>query len=344
MTQPLPSRARLTGILDSLSGVRAAVVGDFAVDAYWYADMMQSELSRETAQPTRPIVRERYTPGGGSNVCWNLVTLGVEAVHAVTVVGQDWRWEIMRSLLTDIGVDVEHVVSSSDWATTMFAKPILSAYGLQREDARLDFISDRALPHDVGEEFLSQVKSVLPLVDVVTVTDQVSPGVLTEHSIAALAALAQDHPEVTFIADSRYRIDRFHHMVLKPNNVEAAQALFPDKAPEAVTRDELMTAAPDLRQIAGRPVYITLGGEGVLICDETEVRYAPTVSLSPPIDVVGAGDAFLATLAASLAAGASCWEAGTLANLAAAVVCKKLNTTGTASPEEILAVYGGLAA
>jgi rfaE bifunctional protein kinase chain/domain len=343
MTQSLPSRARLSGILDSLSSVRAAVVGDFAVDAYWHADMMQSELSRETAQPTRPIVRERYTPGGASNVCWNFVTLGVEAVQAVTVVGQDWRWEILRSLLTDIGVDVDHVVSSSDWATTMFAKPILSAYGLLREDARLDFISDRTLSPDVEEAFLARVKSVLPQVDVVTVTDQVSPGVLTEHGIAALTALAQDHPEVIFVADSRYRVDTFHHMVLKPNNLEAAQALFPHKAPEAVTREELMTAAPDLRRIVGRPVYITLGGEGVLICDETEVRYTPSVSLSPPIDVVGAGDAFLATLAASLAAGASHWEAGVLANLAAAVVCKKLNTTGTASPEEILAVHDQLA-
>ncbi len=342
MIQPLPSRARLSEILDSLSCVRVAVVGDLAVDAYWYADMMQSELSRETAIPTRPVVRESYTPGGASNVCWNLVTLGVEGVHAVTVVGQDWRWEIMHSLLTDIGVNVEHVLSSADWATTMFAKPILLAYGLQREDARLDFLSDHALPYDLEEVFLAQVQSVLPQVDVVTVTDQVSPGVLTKRGIAALAALAEAHPEVIFVADSRYRVDAFYHMVLKPNNIEAAQALFRDKTPEEVSRDELAAAAPDLHQITGRPVYITLGGEGVLICDGTEVRYAPGVSLSPPIDVVGAGDTFLATLAASLAAGASCWEAGALANLAAAVVCKKLNQTGTASPEEILALYDEL--
>jgi sugar/nucleoside kinase (ribokinase family) len=59
----------------------------------------------------------------------------------------------------------------------------------------------------------------------------------------------------------------------------------------------------------------------------------------PPLDIVGAGDAFLAWLAAGLSAGAAPAEAGALANLAAAVTVEKLNQTGTASPDEILARY-----
>ena len=342
MIQALPSRARLPELLSSLSSVRVAVVGDFAVDAYWYADMTQSELSRETALPTRPVVRECYTPGGAANVAWNLVDLGVKSVYAVTVVGQDWRWEIMHSLLTDIGVNVEHVLSSEDWATTMFAKPVLTAYGLQREDARLDFLSGRPLAYDLEEAFLAEVRRVLPKVDVVTVTDQVAPGVFTHHGVAALATLAETHPEATFVADSRYRISDFRHMVIKPNNIEAAKALFPQEVPEEITQSELADAAPRLHDVTGHPVYVTLGERGVLICNGGEVRHAPGVPLSPPIDVVGAGDTFLATLAASLAAGTNCWEAGALANLAAAVVCKKLNQTGTAPPDEIWAFYNAL--
>jgi len=319
-----------------------AVVGDFAVDAYWYADMMQSELSRETVFPTRPVVRECYTPGSGANVAWNLADLGVGSIYAVTVVGQEWRWEILQSLLTRLGVNLEHVVSDADWATTMFVKPILMAYGLQREDARLDFLSGRSLNSDLEESFLAEVRRVLPKVNVVTITDQVAPGVLTDRAVATLAALAEEHPKVVFVADSRYCIGAFRHMVLKPNNVEAAQVLWPEKDPGDVTDSELAALAPKLHQIAGREVFITLGERGVLICDGTEVRHAPGVPLSPPIDVVGAGDTFLATVAVSLAAGASPWEAGFLANLAAAVVCKKLNRTGTALPEEILTLYDAL--
>lgn len=44
----------------------------------------------------------------------------------------------------------------------------------------------------------------------------------------------------------------------------------------------------------------------------------------------------MACLAASLAAGATPWEAGEVANMAAAVTVEKVNQTGTASPVEIL--------
>ncbi len=312
------------------------------MDTYWYANMTQSELSRETVLPTRPVVRECSTPGAAANVAWNLADLGVESIYAVTVVGQDWRWEIMHSLLTDIDINVEHVLESEDWATTMYAKPVLTAHGLEREDARLDFLSDHPLTHELEEAFLAEVRSVLPKVDVVTVTDQVTPGVFTDRGITALAALAQTHPEVTFVADSRYRIGAFRHMVVKPNNLEAARALFPQRIPEEITPSELADAAPRLYEVTKRPVYVTLGEKGVLICNEKEVRHIPGVPLLPPIDVVGAGDTFLATLAASLAAGTDCWEAGTLATLAAAIVCKKLNQTGTAPPDEIWTLYDTL--
>jgi bifunctional ADP-heptose synthase (sugar kinase/adenylyltransferase) len=44
-------------------------------------------------------------------------------------------------------------------------------------------------------------------------------------------------------------------------------------------------------------------------------------------------------MAVSLAAGADPKEAAIMGNLAASVTIKKIGTTGTASPEEILKVY-----
>jgi bifunctional ADP-heptose synthase (sugar kinase/adenylyltransferase) len=56
------------------------------------------------------------------------------------------------------------------------------------------------------------------------------------------------------------------------------------------------------------------------------------------IDIVGAGDAVSANLAAAIAAGATLRESLELANAAASVVIHKLGTTGTASPPEIQGV------
>ena len=60
-------------------------------------------------------------------------------------------------------------------------------------------------------------------------------------------------------------------------------------------------------------------------------------------DTVGAGDTFISALAGTLAVGGSPWEAGVIANLAAAVTVEKLNQTGTASPDEILTKYDSIA-
>jgi sugar/nucleoside kinase (ribokinase family) len=69
------------------------------------------------------------------------------------------------------------------------------------------------------------------------------------------------------------------------------------------------------------------------------VIHIQAVKVPPPIDTVGAGDTFVAALAACLAGGASEFEAGMVATLASAVTIKILRMTGTASPSTILKEY-----
>ena len=61
----------------------------------------------------------------------------------------------------------------------------------------------------------------------------------------------------------------------------------------------------------------------------------PVTAPAGAIDIVGAGDAVTANLAAALAAGVTLPEALELANTAASIVIHKLGTTGTASVEEL---------
>jgi sugar/nucleoside kinase (ribokinase family) len=85
-----------------------------------------------------------------------------------------------------------------------------------------------------------------------------------------------------------------------------------------------------------QPVFITLGEEGALVCTTDECQRIAAAPVRGPLDMVGAGDAFFAALAASLAVGSTAREAGAIANLAAAVTVEKLGQTGTATPEEIV--------
>ncbi len=334
------SRARLGELLARFPGLRVGVIGDLALDAYWYADMTRAVLSRETPHFPRPIVREAYSAGAGANVAHNLARLGAGEVAAFSVVGQDWRADLLAAVLNQAGVNAAHLVRAKGRVTPAYIKPILEGYESQQEDARLDFGSDRPLPPDLEDALIAALQAQLRALDALLVADQFEVnGAITDGVRDALNALAADHPDKVFVVDSRQRIGLFRPMILKPNRMEAAGAVDAAPAPGPLTPEALAAIGRALSSRSARPTFITLSEAGVLVVAEGEARVLPAAPVTPPLDPVGAGDAFCAALGMALAAGASPWEAGALANLAAAVVLEKLHQTGTASPAEILARY-----
>jgi sugar/nucleoside kinase (ribokinase family) len=129
-------------------------------------------------------------------------------------------------------------------------------------------------------------------------------------------------------------------MILKPNLSEALKAAKVSTNHDLLADDSIAAQAGQFLQAGSKKtVFVTLGDRGCLIVDPNSSIHIPSPKISGPIDTVGAGDSFLAALTASLAASASPAEAATIASLAAGVTIKKLNTTGTASPDEILALF-----
>lgn len=340
MVEPVLSRERLQALLAGCPRLKIGVIGDLALDAYWHADMTRAFLSRETPHFPRPIVREVFSGGAGANVANNLARLGVGEVRVFSVLGEDWRGSILADVLASAGVKIDPLITSPERCTTAYIKPILKGYDSQQEDARLDFENDQPLSPALEDALIARVQRALPEFDALLIADQMEiNGVITPRVREALNALAAEYPAKWFVVDSRRRIGLFEHMVLKPNRMEAQLAQAPDQKPRALGLDELTKIGMALHTHAGRPTYLTLSEDGVLVCAEGTHRVLPAAPVRPPLDPVGAGDAFMAALAAALAGNATPWEAGAIATLAAAVVIEKLNQTGSASPEEILARY-----
>ncbi len=328
------TEARLNAILNGSCDCRVGVVGDLALDGYWTADMTRAMLSRETPHFPKPIIAERYAPGAGGNVAQNLAALGVRHVAVFSVTGADWRGELLHQELVARGVDMGALIVTPAWRTTAYLKPLLTGYEIQQEDARLDFENVVPLSDDLQAALIARVTASLDDLDALIVADQFEVnGVVTDGVREALIKLAGRHPDRVFVADSRTRIDRFRQMVLKPNWREAALAVGQDPARDDPARQRAVAA--ELAHAAGRLVALTRGARGVLIATRDEVTSIPAAPVTPPLDPVGAGDAFVATLAMALAVGATPTEAGALANLAAAVIVEKLKETGTATPEEL---------
>ena len=82
----------------------------------------------------------------------------------------------------------------------------------------------------------------------------------------------------------------------------------------------------------GQAVFVTLAEQGIVGAGRGgRPVHVPAHAVRGAIDIVGAGDAVTANLAAALAAGANLREAMELAMAAASVVIHQLGTTGTAT-------------
>ncbi|HEX9439451.1 MAG TPA: PfkB family carbohydrate kinase [Roseiflexaceae bacterium] len=335
------NESRLRELTGRFEGIPVLVVGDFFLDRYLVIDPALAERSLETGLEARQVIDVAAQPGAAGTVTANLRALGLRVI-ALGLTGDDGEGYELRQGLRAIGVDDGALLAAAGRRTPTYTKPIIrTAAGPPRELERLDIRTRAPTPPQVEDVLIERLSKLVPQARAVIIADQMPEaehGAITARVRGALARLADQHPDVPFLADSRARIGLFERVIVKPNAGEAVRAVWPDYIGDpdiAAAR----RAGGTLRQRTGRPAFVTLGASGMLAMSDAGVAHIPGVALHGPIDVVGAGDSAMAAIAAGLCAGATLEEAALLGNLAAAVTIQQLGTTGTASPEQIMAQW-----
>jgi rfaE bifunctional protein kinase chain/domain len=325
---------KLSEILKAIKNVKIAIAGDFCLDAYWFINESMSEISLETGMPTYPVERQEYSPGGASNIANNLVAMGVGEVMAFGVTGNDPFGVEMARIFGKLGIKTASLlVQEKDWATHVFAKP----YSGGRELNRVDFGNSNILSIETADKLISHLAECIPGIDLIIINQQVYSGINTEFFRKKLTGVISRFPDRIFIADSRAYNDSYHGAYRKMNDREALRLCGNIRKPEEeITYDEVKDAALSLFSSYGKPIFITRGSKGSVVADSDGIFEMPGIQILGKTDTVGAGDSYLAGIAATLAAGYSNREAAEIGAYVAAVTVKKLYTTGTAYPQEIM--------
>ena len=327
------SQQRLDAILGHMNQARVGLIGDICLDVYWHADMRKSELSRETPHFPLPIVRERMSPGAGGNVVANLATLQPAALQVISVVGRDWRGTELLRLFAGLGLDTSAIVVDPQQTTNAYIKPLRAGISdLVYEDPRLDFANFALIEAMVEDELIDKLNQSAASLDVLCVSDQMRFGVITARVRDHICRLANQG--LCVLVDSRDRIELFHNVLLKPNEVEGARAVGMN-ATDLHGVSDLAKVASHLTHQQKSPVIMTIGAHGALYADGEYISHISAPSVEGPIDICGAGDSFLAGLAMALAAGADRSEAARIGNLCSSVTIRQIGTTGTATREQI---------
>ncbi len=331
-------RDRFKAIADRYSGLRIAVLGDFCLDRYLEIDPRRQEISIETGLPVHNVVNVRAQPGGAGTILNNLSALGIGAIFPIGFAGEDGEgFELLRALEQQPGVRLSHFLKTRERRTFTYCKPLVMAPGKAPQELnRLDSKNWSPTPATVQEWLAQTFSSLAPSIDAAIVLDQVDvaeTGVITRTVLDAIGRVANTRPDLFILADSRRGLRDFPAVTFKMNAAELRTLLGTD---HDLVLGEVKEAALTLARKNGRQVFVSLSERGLLgAAPDGKMVHVPALPTRGEIDIVGAGDAVSANLAAATAAGASLGEAMEIASCASSVVIHKLGTTGTASVSEI---------
>lgn len=316
--------------IETCKTLRILVVGDVMLDHYLRGNIERT--SPEAPVGVLNVESEEYILGGAANVARNLSAMGA-SVELCGAVGSDANRRILTALLKKAKIGHKRLLVTHDRPTTLKTRAV--AQGQQM--LRIDRERKTPLAPAAEEALLQGLREEIGRVDGVIVSDY-GKGVLTPGVLRGIASMCGKAGKPVVCDPKGLEYGRYRGFdVVKPNLKEAEAASGIPIHDEA----SLFKAAAELnRQIGGKAVCITRGGQGVTVFPR---RGAP-MSI-PPIprevyDVTGAGDTFISHLALGMFQGLKLGDAAAWANLAAGIVVERLGVAVVTPGELISEIHG----
>ena len=316
----------------ALASASIAVIGDICLDHYYFADSAVSEVSVETGLETVSVKSSEYYLGGAGNVAETLRTLGVGKVDLYGVSGADAEGDILKRLCEKHGISTNGIaVQKTDWQTNMYHKIIKDG----KELPRFDLGNFNLISEATQNELLEKLDTSLSDYRCIIVNEQLLSGLTTDRFIRELnKRISSSAGQIVWLVDTRHRIGSYENVIYKINDREALSYYNGKTGNERSVKK----AAVSISARWKRPIAVTLGKEGALAVQDGKSRRALGIDFTQPIDTVGAGDAFIAVMAAALVSGLSFFDAVDAANIGASASVLTLYRTGHPSLSDMRTV------
>ncbi len=308
----MPAREAATAI-SRLSKARVLVVGDAMLDRYVFGRV--DRLSPEAPIPVLTTASEHDEPGGAGNVVHNLCALGA-ATAFVSVVGDDPAGAELTGLIgSQPGVEPWLLVQGGRITTVKTRYIAQGSRQGGQQLLRTDREDTRPIHPRLSERLVRIARDAMAATSVLVLSDY-RKGVLAGDIPAQLIAAAHAAGRRVVVDMRASDFARYAGAdVVIPHRTDLNPGDDPPEGDEAIA-----AAAEALRQAHGfGAVFVKRGDEGMTLVDAagpTHFRLDPAAL----IDLSGAGDAAVATLAACLAASTRLATAALLANAAAGSV------------------------
>jgi D-glycero-beta-D-manno-heptose-7-phosphate kinase len=333
LSLPGLTSSRFRSLISNFSGKRVLVIGDMVADEYLIG--RPTRIAREAPVLILELSEERIVPGGATNVAVNACTLGAE-VFLAGVVGNDIPGDNLRRAISALGMRQEGLVTDSSRPTSTKTRIVAgSPQIVQQHIVRIDRVDTSEVGEPSKGQILDYIREVMPSMDAVIMSDYEN-GMISPDIINVSIPMAREQHKIV-VVDSHGSLSRFQGVTaLTPNQPEAELSL----GMTIRTRADLHEAGHRLLEGShAQGVLITRGAEGMSLFEADKAPlHLPIHQLdhaSEIVDTNGAGDTVAATFTVALTTGASMAEAAYIANIAAALVVRRLGCASN-TPEELM--------
>jgi D-beta-D-heptose 7-phosphate kinase/D-beta-D-heptose 1-phosphate adenosyltransferase len=307
-------------MLDQLAAWKpfsAVVVGDYMLDQLIYGNA--ERLAADAPVPVLHVAKIDNRPGGAANVCLDLVALKGN-VEAVGVTGADPNALLLRQALEDERVGCGALLEDRARPTTVKQNLIGLAQARHPQKMfRVDHESKEPLSFDQTRRVLDAFQTALVHSDVVCIEDY-NKGVCTEMLCQGVIKMAREAGKPVLVDPARIEDYGKYRgaTVITPNRTEAETATGLRTAEDSSNADHnAQVAHALLSSLDLEAVVLTLDRHGALLLERNGTPVAVPTVAREVYDVTGAGDMFLAGLAAARANAMPWVDAVRLANAAA---------------------------
>lgn len=307
------SYADLIAQIGAMDSVRTLVIGDLIVDRY--IDCEPVGMSAEDPTVVVTPISEKQFLGGASIVAAHADQLGGGA-HLISIRGDDVPGNFALKELDKVGVTT-HIFCDVERPTTFKTR-----YRARNQTLlRVNDFRDHHIDAGLETILLSKIYDILPSVNLVIFSD-FNYGLLTNSLVSDVIEACRER-QIVVACDSQSSsqvgdVTKFQNAsLITPTEREARLAVRDANA-------GLVGVAEKLRNLTNSNYApITLGSEGVFLHYKERNNQLPKDDQIPalnrnPIDVAGAGDAFLVATGLALASGSDIWSSMYIGSMASA--------------------------
>ena len=291
-------------------------IGDVMLDRFIYGKV--TRISPEAPVPILKVEQECHMLGGAGNVVRNISALGA-IPSLISIIGNDNAGQEVKELLEKDKVSASDIIADDRFMTGIKARYLADS----QQVLRTDYENVIDMPTSMTKGIIRKIKRLIKTCNVVILSDYgkglLNPQV-TESIISAARKL--NCPIIIDPKGSDYSRYKFADLVT-PNRSELEDVI----GNILDTEQKIVEAAKAvLKKYKLGSILVTRSQDGMsLITANGDITHLSAEALEV-FDVSGAGDTVVATMATTLAAGATLPEAAALANLAAGIVVGKVGT------------------